>query len=217
MSTWRDSGAPAEKLLMGIAAYGRTFTLTSATNNGVAAPTSGVGEPGLYTGEGGFWSYYEVCYNVPLQDRHWSEGQEVPYGSAGTTWVGFDNPDSVEAKANVIKTYNYGGAAVWAMDLDDFRGEFCNQGPYPLTTRLHKLLVTDSESSTTTTTAADNTGQTTTTAADNTGQTTTTAADNTGQTTTTAADKPPQLTTLVQPPPLLVPAPPMLPPQHLRV
>ncbi|XP_024914803.1 acidic mammalian chitinase-like [Cynoglossus semilaevis] len=100
MSTWRDSGAPAEKLLMGIAAYGRTFTLTSATNNGVAAPTSGVGEPGLYTGEGGFWSYYEVCYNVPLQDRHWSEGQEVPYGSAGTTWVGFDNPDSVEAKVN---------------------------------------------------------------------------------------------------------------------
>uniref|UniRef100_A0A3P8V7U4 GH18 domain-containing protein n=1 Tax=Cynoglossus semilaevis TaxID=244447 RepID=A0A3P8V7U4_CYNSE len=140
-----NSGAPAEKLLMGIAAYGRTFTLTSATNNGVAAPTSGVGEPGLYTGEGGFWSYYEVHSTeilVLFVYRHWSEGQEVPYGSAGTTWVGFDNPDSVEAKANVIKTYNYGGAAVWAMDLDDFRGEFCNQGPYPLTTRLHKLLVT---------------------------------------------------------------------------
>jgi len=56
---WRFQGAPAKKLLMGFATYGRSFILTSS-QNGVGAPTNNFASPGPYTQEMGFWSYFEV-------------------------------------------------------------------------------------------------------------------------------------------------------------
>ena len=31
-----------------------------------------------------------------------------------------------------IKANNLSGAFLWSIDLDDFKGDYCNQGPYPL-------------------------------------------------------------------------------------
>jgi len=56
---WRFQGAPAKKLLMGFATYGRSFILTSSQNR-VGAPTNNFASPGPYTQEMGFWSYFEV-------------------------------------------------------------------------------------------------------------------------------------------------------------
>jgi len=57
---WIQQGAPKSKLNVGIGAYGRSFTLQDAANNGVGAPTSGAGNPGPYTQEGGYLGYNEV-------------------------------------------------------------------------------------------------------------------------------------------------------------
>jgi chitinase len=51
---------PKEKISMGLATYGRTYTLVNSSNTGIGAPSSGAGEPGKYTREAGFLSYYEV-------------------------------------------------------------------------------------------------------------------------------------------------------------
>ncbi len=51
---------PKEKISMGLAAYGRTYTLVNSSNTGIGAPSSGPGEPGKYTRQAGFLSYYEV-------------------------------------------------------------------------------------------------------------------------------------------------------------
>ncbi|KAL8179255.1 UNVERIFIED_CONTAM: hypothetical protein K2H54_062207 [Gekko kuhli] len=59
MLYWIQKGAPAYKLLMGFASYGRTFKL-STRNTSVDAPASGPAHPGHYTHEAGFLSYYEV-------------------------------------------------------------------------------------------------------------------------------------------------------------
>lgn len=59
MRYWRDQGVPAEKLNLGFAAYGRTFTLSSQSSE-VGASIRGAGNAGRYTKEAGFWSYYEV-------------------------------------------------------------------------------------------------------------------------------------------------------------
>ncbi len=51
---------PKEKISMGLATYGRTFTLANSSNTEIGAPSIGPGEAGKYTREKGFMSYYEV-------------------------------------------------------------------------------------------------------------------------------------------------------------
>ncbi|XP_016531222.1 acidic mammalian chitinase-like isoform X3 [Poecilia formosa] len=131
MRYWRDQGAPLEKLLVGFPAYGRTFRTSSAAS-GVAAPASGAASAGSYTREAGIFSYYEVCTFLDEATTHWIEEQKVPYAVKGSEWVGFDNKQSYAIKAQYVKDNNYGGAFVWAVDLDDFSGQFCGQGNYPL-------------------------------------------------------------------------------------
>lgn len=58
---WMSQGAPAEKLLMGFATYGRSFILTSS-ESGVGAPANNLASPGPYTQEMGLWSYFEVVH-----------------------------------------------------------------------------------------------------------------------------------------------------------
>jgi chitinase len=63
---WNEKGAPKSKLNLGIATYGRSFTLQNAKNNGVGDPAKGGGKPGPYTKQEGYLGYNEVhqflCY-----------------------------------------------------------------------------------------------------------------------------------------------------------
>uniref|UniRef100_A0A8C2GJA0 chitinase n=1 Tax=Cyprinus carpio TaxID=7962 RepID=A0A8C2GJA0_CYPCA len=139
MRYWRDNGAPVEKLRMGFATYGRTFRLTSS-DTGVGAPASGPASAGSYTREAGFWSYYEICGFLEGTSTQWIEDQKVPYATKNGEWVGFDTKESFETKVRYLKDKKFGGAFVWALDLDDFAGQFCNQGNHPLMGHLRNLL-----------------------------------------------------------------------------
>lgn len=44
-----------------------------------------------------------------------------------------------------LKNNTFGGAFIWTLDLDDFRGEFCGQGNYPLINHLRSLLASGDE------------------------------------------------------------------------
>ncbi|XP_051769448.1 acidic mammalian chitinase-like [Ctenopharyngodon idella] len=137
---WRFQGAPAEKLLMGFATYGRSFILTSS-QNGVGAPANNFASPGPYTQEMGLWSYFEICLFIRGGIVQWIEDQNVPFSIKGSDWVGFDNLRSFEIKIKYLQEHSFGGAFVWALDLDDFSGSFCGQGNYPLVNNLKKLLI----------------------------------------------------------------------------
>lgn len=39
-----------------------------------------------------------------------------------------------------LQEEKFGGAFVWALDLDDFAGQFCGEGKHPLMSHLRKLL-----------------------------------------------------------------------------
>ena len=59
---WVEKGTPANKLIIGLATYGRTYTLADANNNGMGAPAVGSGgNAGPFTATQGFLAYYEVC------------------------------------------------------------------------------------------------------------------------------------------------------------
>merc|ERR1712106_520477 len=88
------------------------------------AEAEGPNEQGLYSGsEGsimrtpGFLAYYEI---------------QAPYAHGDGDWVAYDNERSIRAKVQLAKQYGLGGIMNWAIDIDDFKGQFCGQGPYPL-------------------------------------------------------------------------------------
>lgn len=45
---------------MGLASYGRTFTLQDPNQTSLGSPITGGGNPGQYTSESGFVGYMEV-------------------------------------------------------------------------------------------------------------------------------------------------------------
>uniref|UniRef100_A0A8C4MXF5 Chitotriosidase-1 n=1 Tax=Equus asinus TaxID=9793 RepID=A0A8C4MXF5_EQUAS len=128
---WLQKGTPANKLILGMPTYGRSFSLASSSDTGVGAPVTGPGTPGPFTREGGLLAYYEVC-SWKGATEHRIEDQKVPYAVQGDHWVGFDDVESFKTKVSYLKQKGLGGAMVWALDMDDFSGSFCNQGQYPL-------------------------------------------------------------------------------------
>ncbi|XP_041051535.1 acidic mammalian chitinase-like [Carcharodon carcharias] len=139
---WRDKGAPSEKLLVAFPAYGNTYTLKTS-QTGVGAPVSGGGEPGPYTHRRGFLAYHEICPFLENATIKLIDDQKVPYAFKGDQWVGYDNRQSVTTKAQWVKDNNFGGAMVWALNLDDYDGTRCNEGFSPLTNTLKSILGID--------------------------------------------------------------------------
>ncbi|XP_076164556.1 chitotriosidase-1-like [Ptiloglossa arizonensis] len=134
---WLSQGAPAHKLNLGIPSYGRTFTLEDATKNAIGSTCSGPGLAGPYSQEAGNLGYNEIC--TDLAQKGWTvvrdEEQHVPYAYKDNQWVGYDDPTSVKEKAKYINSLGLGGAMLWSLENDDFRGT-CGQ-KYPLLTALN--------------------------------------------------------------------------------
>ncbi|XP_046896042.1 acidic mammalian chitinase-like [Hypomesus transpacificus] len=143
MNYWKNQGAPAEKLLVGFPTYGASFTLRNPANHGVGAAISGAGTPGPYTQEAGELAYFEICGFLNGATMVWNQPQDVPYAYKGNQWVGYDDPKSFEIKVEWLKKNNFGGAMVWTLDMDDYKGTYCNQGKYPLINVLHKAFNLD--------------------------------------------------------------------------
>ena len=140
---WIDKGFPANKIALGLATYGRAFSLKDPSNSGLGAPKHDWQKPhkGQYTREAGFLAYYEICklgLNVVEGQKN---AVKAPYGHKGTIWVGFDDQQSLQYKIDtVIKAKGLMGAMFWALDLDDFSGSQCGQGKYPLMNFVKKYL-----------------------------------------------------------------------------
>ncbi|XP_061488231.1 chitinase-3-like protein 1 [Rhineura floridana] len=135
----KSKGAPAEKIIMGIPTYGRTFTLSSRQTM-VGAPASGAGTPGPFTKLAGMLAYYEICsFNSGAKKERIME-QAVPYSHKGNQWVGYEDTESVQTKVQYMKNNHLGGIMIWTLDSDDFSGSFCQQGKYPLLSAIKKEL-----------------------------------------------------------------------------
>merc|ERR1719197_807154 len=141
LNTWiTELGADPSKLHLGLAAYGRSFKLENPSNHGYQAPCKAgwtglySGDAGEYTREGGYLAYYEVCQRLRNQGwtEVWLEEGQVPYAYGEGDWVGYDTVRSIDIKVNMAKDWGLGGLMWWSIDIDDFNGEFCGQGKYPL-------------------------------------------------------------------------------------
>ncbi|XP_039481102.1 acidic mammalian chitinase [Drosophila santomea] len=133
---WLSQGAPANKLVLGVGTYGRSFQLSDSSQNWPGAPCRGEGSAGSYTGSTGYLGYNEICQN------NWHTifdyGNAAPYAYSGDQWVSFDNVLSVQYKMDFALSKGLAGAMIWSLETDDYRG-LCGQS-YPLLRTINEKL-----------------------------------------------------------------------------
>lgn len=109
---------------------------------GEGAAARGPGKPGEFTKQPGMLAYYEICKRI--KDNGWRKEQEAskksgPYAmSNGDQWVGFEDYDSVAAKAKYVLDSGLGGIAAWTLDLDDFNNVCCDES-FPLLKSINRV------------------------------------------------------------------------------
>ena len=82
---------------------------------------------------------FQICdkLNNGWQQSYNTDAEEsIAYGEGQL--VTYDNERSISAKVDYINRMGLGGAMIWALDFDDFTGQFCNRGRYPLLTAINK-------------------------------------------------------------------------------
>ncbi|KHJ44297.1 chitin binding Peritrophin-A domain protein [Trichuris suis] len=141
---WNWKGMPKEKIVIGLATYGRGWTLASMWNTGVDAVATGPSTTSPYLGEAGVIAYYEICQRLATGGkRHWDHETKTPYLIYGNQWFTYDDEESIKYKLLWLMKEGYGGAFVWTLDYDDFKGTACkhNRGKkYPLVSLMKEML-----------------------------------------------------------------------------
>lgn len=153
LKIWMDAGAPAEKILMGFAQYGRGMTL-STEETGIYCPAKDGIPAGPYTQQDGIWGYLEILQafenetliNLPGATPHgWTtvidDCYDAPYAYNGPYWISYDDQDSVALKTKYANFLNLAGSFGWSLETDDFEGRYFDQ-PYPLLRKVNEILAT---------------------------------------------------------------------------
>jgi chitinase len=121
VNLWLSGGMPPEKLILGMATYGRSWTLASASNTAIGAPAAGAGTAGYVTGEAGFLAYYEIQNMLATGGISvYDPASASAYAYKGKQWVSYDNNITISDKIDYLYSKSLGGAMVWAIDLDNF-------------------------------------------------------------------------------------------------
>ncbi|ESP03943.1 hypothetical protein LOTGIDRAFT_230238 [Lottia gigantea] len=142
VSYWIKLGMPAEKLVVGIPFYGRSFAITNHTGSilGSAFTSAGIGGP--FTSKNGLIGAFELCQILadPKYRIQWDYEALVPSAYSTSDWIGYDDQKSIRLKCDYVKSNNLGGVMVWDISLDDFSGAFCHQGKFPLLREIKRML-----------------------------------------------------------------------------
>ncbi|TRY63193.1 hypothetical protein TCAL_02085 [Tigriopus californicus] len=147
-------GAPLDKLVLGVASYGRGFVLDDETRNGLYCDTKAGIPMGPYSIDDGFWGYIEILQaqsndtlapNLPgANPKEWTvvvDGcYQTPYMYNGPYWIGYDNEESIKKKVDFANLLGIAGVMMWSIDTDDFVG--VNGGSaWPLLRKVNQELI----------------------------------------------------------------------------
>lgn len=130
-----------KKIVLGIGAFGHTFTMKSSSSHSIGDPVSGLGKAGPYTQAAGALGFNEICEG--FAGGKWTVGEleknAMSYAYKDRQWVNYDDVASVGIKAAYVLEEDLGGIMLYSLDTDDFHGN-CLGHTYPLLQAINKGL-----------------------------------------------------------------------------
>ncbi len=118
VNSWLKGGIPANKLVLGLAMYGRGWSGVATPNAGLFQSATGVPKGSF---EDGVFDYKDLKANyIPKMTRYWDEASKVPwlYDSATGVFISYDDSESIGHKAKFISSKNLGGGMFWELSGD---------------------------------------------------------------------------------------------------
>lgn len=111
---YTKAGVPAEKLVLGIPFYGRSWYMETADNHGINRPVDSLARGGGYT------YVKDSIATRPGFIRHWDDKAQAPYLFNETTrqLVTYDDEESVKLKCQYVKDHKMGGVMFWQYASD---------------------------------------------------------------------------------------------------
>ena len=113
------AGVPASQLVMGVPFYGHGWQGVPNQDHGLYQPATG-GAPGIY--EDGAFDYKELKdHYFATYIRGWNADAQSPwlYSPITGIFIGYDDHESIAAKAGYAKDQGLGGVMVWELSQDD--------------------------------------------------------------------------------------------------
>nr|QGJ83551.1 glycoside hydrolase 18 [Opalina sp. OP10] len=130
LNMWLNGGTPNNKLVLGLALYGRCWTLSSnAPGQGLLSKSKGDSKEGEWTRTGGFLAYFEINNYIKnggiVNYDEYTKSNYIQFN--GDQWCSYDSKLSLLDKLNYAMKNNLYGVMFWALDQDEYITE-----SYPL-------------------------------------------------------------------------------------
>ncbi|CAG5118405.1 unnamed protein product, partial [Candidula unifasciata] len=84
-----------------------------------------------------------ICLMRNTSNRYFDSFRKSPFLVKGTTWVGYDDRESLKIKAEWCSQLGVAGLMFSGLDEDDFTGTMCGEGQYPLLSTMKSFFSTD--------------------------------------------------------------------------
>ncbi|XP_046573242.1 acidic mammalian chitinase-like [Haliotis rubra] len=125
---WVRQGMKKSQVMTGIPTYSRTYTLLDEKSHGLYSLAKGVGRIGDSP------AYDTVCELAKNTSTTvvWDDQSKVPYLYQEDLWISYDNVRSVTLKTQYLLQQGFGGAMVYMLNADDYRGSCDGKTKWPL-------------------------------------------------------------------------------------
>lgn len=121
IAAWISAGLPGSNMALGMPFYGRAWKLVNpATDFGIGAAADGAAS-GNGIDSGGAITYKNINTFIEDNDAQtvYNSSMVTNYCYSGTTWIGYDGVESVEAKVSYAKSKQLLGYFAWQIAGDD--------------------------------------------------------------------------------------------------
>jgi chitinase len=108
------AGVPADKIVLGVAFYGRGFAAVTAVNNGVNQPYE------RFEGEHSYAQLSDKFIGKQGYVRYWDACAQAPYlwNAAARIFISYEDPESIAIKARYALDHHLGGIMLWELSQD---------------------------------------------------------------------------------------------------